>query len=161
MILACSAHFDQRLPECIAIQFASCAAYPIGDAIIMIQTESGSGQLRAFEVEIETMEKNAGVEDREDPGEWPIEETRGEFESLMHRCGELIGKVKTTVILEVLRRYKLDSMAELFERNEEEFDRKSQEGSHLLFPEAHAIIRDTVRKDLERLEQSEDEAEDE
>ncbi len=128
MIHACSARAHPRFPDIISIHLAAVGAREVARLAVQIAYESG--ELGRLNRKIDRIRADAGVEDEED---WEGKEKPAGYEDLLERSGELLTKIESMMVVDVLRRYRLGHIADLFENEPEVFDQKVRAGYEVLF----------------------------
>ena len=117
-----------QLPDVISIHLA---AYGREAAQVAVQIAYDSGELGKINRELGRMREQAGVDEEE---EWEGKEKPEKYDELMDECCTMLSKISDMMIVNVLRRYRLDPIADLYETNQKEFDEKAMQGALCFSP---------------------------
>jgi hypothetical protein len=88
------------------------------------------GRLAELSRRMEDIRKSEGLQDDEF---WPIGKGREDYQELSKESEELYKKVRDTVFTTVLRRYRLEDIADLYENDRARFDELSERARNGIF----------------------------
>ena len=128
MVMGCIALTCPDINPAVAFHLIGTGAR--GVATTALFAAGKTGELGKLNREMDRIREASGVEDYDEQDDLPEEYTR-----LSERAGELLGKIESMMVIDILKRYGLHEQADLFEADEEAFDARVADGYYVLFPE--------------------------
>lgn len=124
MIWGCAALANPMMDEATAFYIAAMAARDTAFAVV--QAAETKGELGELNLAMDRIAGEAGIDPSEGYDEKDMPE---EYNRLAKEAGAWSGKIDRMMVVDILKRYRLHDMAELFEADEKAFSSRVQKGA--------------------------------
>jgi hypothetical protein len=126
------AHYMRKLPQICqeaALFFLAVVVEHIVNDVATCAVEKG--EIRELMRQMTEIERREGLKKNE---YWTIEESPPDYRQINAASEVLLNSISETIFLCVLRRYRFEAMADLYEKNRMEFDVMREVGRRRMYP---------------------------